>query len=149
MKLRVYLDTSVFSAYYDEKLPDRMMATREFWARLSEFEISTSELSEEELSNAPEKDLRNKFEILIKDAKIHKITNEMVILARQYISKGIFSPAMFNDALHVSAAVLTRQDVLLSWNFRHLVNRRRRSQVNEVDISLGLPAIDIVAPPEI
>ena len=54
-----------------------------------------------------------------------------------------------NDALHVAAAVLTRQDVLLSWNFKHLVNRRRRAQINEENISLGLPTIEIVAPPEI
>jgi glycogen operon protein len=48
---------------------------------------------------------------------------------------------MYNHAVHVAAAVLTRQDVLVSWNFRHLVNRRRRAQVNEVNISLGLPMI--------
>ena len=49
----------------------------------------------------------------------------------------------------MAAAVLTRQDVLLSWNFKHLVNRRRRAQINEENISLGLPTIEIVAPPEI
>jgi len=56
---------------------------------------------------------------------------------------------MYNDALHVAAAVLTRQDVLLSWNFKHLVNRRRRARINEYNISVGLPAVEIVAPPEV
>ena len=56
---------------------------------------------------------------------------------------------MLNDAIHVAAAVMTRQDVLLSWNFKHLVNRRRRGMVNQVNISKGLPTIEIVAPPEI
>ena len=51
--------------------------------------------------------------------------------------------------IRMAAAVLTRQDVLLSWNFKHLVNRRRRAQINEENISLGLPVIEIVAPPEI
>jgi hypothetical protein len=37
----------------------------------------------------------------------------------------------------VAAAVLTQQDVLLSWNFEHLVNRHRRAQINEGNISLG------------
>jgi len=45
--------------------------------------------------------------------------------------------------------VLTRQDVLLSRNFKHLVNRRRRAQVNEVNVSLSLPMIEVLAPPEI
>ena len=70
-------------------------------------------------------------------------------LAASYVSAGTFTAAMYNDALHVAAAVLTRQDVLLSWNFKHLVNRRRRAQINEENISLGLPTIEIVAPPEI
>jgi hypothetical protein len=39
--------------------------------------------------------------------------------------------------------------VLLSWNFKYLVNWRRRGQINDANISLGLPTIDIVAPPEI
>ena len=55
---------------------------------------------------------------------------------------------MYNDALHVAGAVLTQQDVLLSWNFKHLVNRRR-AQINEGNISIGLRTIEIVAPPEI
>ncbi len=56
---------------------------------------------------------------------------------------------MLNDAVHVAAAVFTRHDILLSWNFKHMVNRIRRAKVNEVNISLGLPIIEILAPPEI
>ena len=41
------------------------------------------------------------------------------------------------------------QDILLSWNFKHMVNRRRRIKINEVNVSLGLPNIEIIAPPEI
>jgi hypothetical protein len=41
--------------------------------------------------------------------------------------------------LHVAACVLTLQDILVSWNFRHLVNRRRRALINEVNIARGLP----------
>lgn len=44
MKLRVYLDTSVFSAYYDDRLADRQTATKEFWSRLGEFDAATSEV---------------------------------------------------------------------------------------------------------
>ena len=70
-------------------------------------------------------------------------------LAHNYVAAGLFHQAMFNDALHVATAILTRQDVLLSWNFRYLVNRRLRAQVNQLSISLGLPTIEIIAPPEI
>ena len=84
----------------------------------------------------------------LQNVAIHPLTEEMGDLARRYVASGVFTPAMFNDALHVAAAVLTRQDVLVSWNFKHLVNRRRRAQVNQVNVLMGLPTIDIVAPPE-
>lgn len=44
MKLRIYLDTSVISAYFDDRAPDRMVETKAFWLKLSEFEVSISSL---------------------------------------------------------------------------------------------------------
>ncbi len=49
MKLRVYLDTSVFSALYDERTTDRRGQTEEFWGRRGQFDIATSELAVKEL----------------------------------------------------------------------------------------------------
>lgn len=86
---------------------------------------------------------------LVDSITVHPVTDMMRSLAKSYIDSGVFTEVMYNDAVHVAAAVLTRQDVVLSWNFRHLVNRRRRAQINEVNISLGLATIDIVAPPEV
>ena len=149
MKLRVYLDTSVFSAYYDDQVAERQAATKEFWAQLKEFDVATSDVASQELAQTRDEALRSKFQRLLDSVIIHPVTGEMRELARHYIVTGVFSPGMFNDALHVAAAVATRQDVMLSWNFRHLVNRRRRSQVNQVNVSLSLPTIEIIAPPEI
>ena len=65
------------------------------------------------------------------------------------MDRGIFGPALRNDALHVAAAVVSRQDIPVSWNFKHLVNRRRRALVNEVNVVHGYPSIEIISPPEI
>ena len=48
MKLKLYLDTSVFSAYLDDRAPDRRAQTVEFWERLTVFDACTSELAREE-----------------------------------------------------------------------------------------------------
>jgi hypothetical protein len=48
MKLRMYFDTSVFSAYDDDQMPDRQHQTEDFWGRLDAFEAATSELAREE-----------------------------------------------------------------------------------------------------
>ena len=149
MKLRVYLDTSVFSAYFDDRVTDRQAETELFWQRLNQYEVSTSELAHEELLQTNTPDLRAKLLKMLEPFFVHPVTPEMKELARFYIAGSAFSPVMFNDALHVAAAVMTRQDVLLSWNFKHLVNRRRRAIINQLNISKGLPTVDIIAPPEI
>jgi predicted nucleic acid-binding protein len=149
MILQVYLDTSVFSAYYDEKATDRRTQTEEFWARRSQFAVSTSELAREELERTPHTTRRLALLGLLDGLTIHPVTDAIRALAVHYIQAGVFTEVMYNDAVHVAAAVLTRQDVLLSWNFKHLVNRHRRAQIRDANISLGLPTIDILAPPEI
>ena len=149
MALRVYLDTSVFSAYFDEAVSDRRTQTEDFWKRRSEFELSTSVVAREELEQTPDPARRLQLITLVDGVTVHPVTDMMRSLAKSYIHSNIFTEVMYNDAVHVAAAVLTRQDVLLSWNFRHLVNRRRRAEINEVNVSLGLPTIDIVAPPEV
>ena len=149
MKLRIYLDTSVFSAYFDDRAPDRRVQTEEFWTRIAAFEASTSELAKDELEKTPDPQRRAKLLQLLNKLSIHPITEEITELARRYVRAGVFTPIMLNDAVHVAAAVLTRQDILVSWNFRHMVNRVRRAKVTEVNISVGLPSIEIIAPPEI
>lgn len=149
MKLRIYLDTSIFSAYYDDRAPDRRTQTEEFWARIATFEASTSELTREELEKTPDPDRRRKLLKLLDSLIVHPISDEVKKLAQQYVQARVFTPVVLNDAAHVAAAVLTRQDILLSWNFKHMVNRVRRAKVNQVNISLGLPTIEILAPPEI
>lgn len=149
MKLRVYLDTSVLSAYCDERAPERMTETREFWAKLTEAEASTSDVVFDEIERTPDEIRRSLMLGLLADTVQIPVTQEMHELAARYIQHGLFGPVMYNDALHVAVAVLSRQDIVLSWNFKHLVNRRRRAQVNEVNVLLGLPTIEILAPSEL
>jgi predicted nucleic acid-binding protein len=149
MKLRIYLDTSVFSALYDERAPDRKSLTQEFWRGIESFLCSASELTVAEIKDTPDPGLRARMEGLLAGFQIHPISDEMRTLAESYIRAGAFTRAMVDDAIHVAAATVTRQDILLSWNFRHLVNRRRRAIVNGVNMNLGMPAIDILSPPEV
>jgi len=148
MALRVYLDTSVFSAYADDRLPERQRETREFWSRRRAFQLATSELARRELLQISAPQVRRRMLRLLGAVRVHALTAEMDRLAGRYLQLRVFSPAMRADALHVAAAVLTGHDVLLSWNFRHLVNVRRRAKVNEVNRREGLRAIEIAAPSE-
>jgi predicted nucleic acid-binding protein len=143
------MDTSVFSAYFDDRAPDRKALTEQFWRNLDAYKAATSSLAVEELRQTNDLQLRAKMESLIVGLNIITVTDEMAELAEKYIAAGAFTETMYNDAVHVAAATLSRQDVLVSWNFRHLVNRRRRAVVCGVNAAEGLPAIDILSPPEL
>jgi predicted nucleic acid-binding protein len=149
MKLKIYIDTSVFSAFFDDRAPDRKALTEQFWQTLSTYDSSISSLAVDELRQTNDLQLRARMESLIAGINIIDVTDEMTELAEKYVAAGAFTQTMYNDAVHVAAATLTRQDVLVSWNFRHLVNRRRRPVVCSVNATEGLPAIDILSPPEL
>ena len=101
------------------------------------------------MDNTPNADRRKRLLELLDKLTVHSVAPEMKKLAESYVRAGVFTALMMNDAVHVAAAVLTRQDILLSWNFKHLVNRVRRAKINQVNVSQGLPTIEIIAPPEI
>lgn len=107
VKLRIYLHTSVFSAYYDDRAPDRKAQTEEFWRRLDNFEAATSELTRQEIDQTSDLNRRAQLLKLLDGLMLYPITDEMRELARHYITADVFTPVMLNDALHVAAAVVT------------------------------------------
>lgn len=149
MKQRIYLDTSVLSALHDVRAPERRLQTEGFWAALGAYEASTSELTRLEINDTPDRELRDRMLNSLSALSVFPITAAMRSLAGAYIAAGIFPTTQEPDAIHVAAAVLTRHDVLLSWNFKHLVNRRRRALVNATNISLGAATVDIISPLEL
>jgi hypothetical protein len=124
MRLRVYVDTTVVSAAEDVRAPDRQQRTLEFFARVDEFELMSSELLRTELLQTPDEVRRQMLLKRLTDIKIVNIDDAMQTLADQYVEASIIPIAYHDDAVHIAAAVLSGVDVLVSWNFRHLVNRR-------------------------
>lgn len=149
MKLRVYIDTTVVSAAEDIRAPERMAQTLAFFARADEFELATLDLTRQELAATPDSRRRDRLLERIAPVSSIAIAAEMLTLAKEYVVQEIIPAAYEDDALHIAAAVLSGQEILASWNFRHLVNRRRRSMVNLLNSSRGLPTIEILTPPEL
>jgi len=85
MKLRVYTDTSVFSAYFDDRAADRNSLTREFWQNLGAYECATSDLAVEELRQTADLQLRAQMESLLAGFQIIPVTDEMRTLAEKYL----------------------------------------------------------------
>lgn len=53
------------------------------------------------------------------------------------------------DAQHIATATISRVDVLVSWNFKHIVNLEKIHGYNSVNLRLGYPILEIRTPIEV
>jgi hypothetical protein len=65
------------------------------------------------------------------------------------LQHGILSPKHFADARHIALATVARADVLVSWNFRHVVNFEKIRRFNAVNLEMGYALITIHSPQEV
>jgi predicted nucleic acid-binding protein len=148
-KLELYLDTSVISAYIDERDAVRQEMTRRFWLELPYYAGHICPIVLDEISKTLDAARREQMLALARSLIVLPWQEEMERLAEAYVAQGAFTPVLMQDARHVAAAVVSGIPVLLSWNFRHLVNRTRRIRVNLVNSERGYEQIEIIAPPEL
>jgi len=148
MKSKVYLDTSVISALFDERTPERLLMTSALWAKLNDYEVFISELVLEELERTNEA-VRDKMLNSVKDFKVLVISEKEEILANIYVEQGIFPEKYFDDALHVALASVNQIGILISWNFTHLVKLKTRRLVSIVNLKEDYMPVEIISPPEL
>lgn len=147
-KIRVYVDTSVFGGTQDEEFAE---ASKRFFERVRAggLRVLVSQMTADELADAPlsvQGILRR-----LPDASIERIAagQEALELAQAYISADALSSAQRADAIHVATATVARADLILSWNFKHIVNFDRIHKFNAVNLMRGYPQIEIRSPLEV
>ena len=148
MKLQIYIDTSVFGGYYDKEFDE---VTIQLFDRIrnKDFIVCVSDITISELEFAPEK-VRNLLNEIPQDC-IQKIelTKDAYELAQTYISEKVVGKTSFTDAQHIATATVNRADVLISWNFKHIVNLDRIRGYNSVNLRFNYPIIEIRSPKEL
>ena len=77
------------------------------------------------------------------------INDEVETLALNYIKEKIISEKYLLDAYHIAAGTINRVDVLVSWNFKHMVNLLKIKSYNSVNLKYGYGLIDIRCPLEL
>jgi len=75
--------------------------------------------------------------------------DEAAELAGEYLSRGIVGPGSRADAEHVALATVAQADILVSWNFKHIVNVGRIRHFHAVNIELGYGTPEIRTPLEV
>ena len=142
---RVYVDTSVFGGCEDEEFrePSRMLFDR---FRRGDLTLVFSRTTLEELHHAPQR-VRMALEAVPGEhTEFLETSADVEQLAEHYLAAGVVGRSMRDDAVHIAFATLAKTDVLVSWNFRHLVNPRRIHLVNAVNRELQHPSPKIRTP---
>jgi len=147
-RIRVYVDTSVFGGTQDKEFSAESCRFFE-QTQKGGFIILLSAETMRELSKSP-KAVREVWEGLLPEfVEEVEINSEVVELAEEYVRSNVLKKASLSDALHVAAATVANADLILSWNFKHIVNFNRIRGFNSVNIRLGYRSVTIMSPKEI
>ncbi len=145
---RIYLDTSVFGGYFEPEF--------ELWTKLlfdkfatGQFKMLYSEMTEIELTNAPQNVRELVKKIPVRHIEFLDITKETNQLAGSYIKENVVGKSSRPDCLHIAIATLNNADLLASWNFKHIVNINRIRGYNSVNYKFGYKILEIRTPREI
>ncbi|RRO17705.1 PIN domain-containing protein [Flavobacteriaceae bacterium 14752] len=147
-KQRIYLDTSVFGGYFDDEFQEW---TKPLFERINngEFTILISTMLDEELEFAPDQiknllsNLKDSFTEFLKDK------DEAISLATEYIDENVVGKTSYADCLHIALATIYQADLLVSWNFKHIVNVERIRGYNSINLKNGYKQLDIRSPREL
>ncbi len=145
-RLKLYVENSVISMYYQDDAPYLRDLTRQFWKEiLPDFDVNISETVLDEIRATDDIKLRKSLEKLIKNFKVIEITKEIVQLADTYLSHRHLPRG---DALHIASASLGDIDFLVTWNLRHIFKRGTQEMVREINTKTRISIPTIVTPEE-
>ena len=147
--MKMYLDTSVISALFDDRNPERQALTEEFFSRIDIYDVYISELTIAEIESTPDQSLKNKMKQIIKDFSVLEINESVEELAKECVNYGAVPESYQEDAYHIAVAILNEMDYLISWNFRHIVRRITKDIVRMISTLRNLKQVEIAAPGEL
>jgi hypothetical protein len=145
--LRVYADTSVYGGVFDEEFAE---PSRTFFehVRAGRYRLVRCPLLDDELGDAPPQ-VRHWYEQFEVSSERVEVSEAAVLLQQEYLGTGIVDRRWEADALHVAVATVSGCRLIVSWNFKHIVNFRKIPLYNGVNLSRGFAAIGIYSPQEV
>ena len=148
MKVRIYTDTSVVGGCEDEEFAEHSIRLMEGFIS-GDLVLVLSSLTVQELAAAPtevRRRLASVPEAHIETLQLDAQANE---LAEAYVAAGVLAATMRADAQHIAIATVGRVDVLVSWNFKHIVRLEKIRLFNAVNVESGYRELSIRSPREV
>lgn len=145
---RVYIDTSVLGGCFDAEFAAWSNALMSDF-RLGRLGPVVSELIEAELADAPGNVQDVYVDLLMLDPEVVPLTNSALALADIYQQRGILTPKFYDDGVHIALATIAEVDLLVSWNFKHIVHFDKIRLFNAVNLEQGYKSLAIYSPREV
>ena len=146
-RLRIYVDTSVFGGCFDREFAEWSKALMEDF-RSRSFQPVVSDVTAAEIALAPEP-VRELFYDILHLCKNLSVSEDALELLSAYEAHGILGRRFQNDMLHIAVATVGEVDVLVSWNFKHIVRLDKIRLFNGVNLELGHKPLTIYSPREV
>ena len=151
MKQRVYLDSTIFSFYYDNR-PDcihRRNVTVDWLDNQSNyFELYTSLFTIDEISN-PVYPGWEKVSAKSGGIPLLKVNDDLKGIIKIYLDNKLMPEDDAGDAAHLAIASYYEMDFLLTWNCHHLANVNKIRHVRTINLRLGLMTPEIITPEQL
>jgi hypothetical protein len=143
--IQIYVGTSVFGGVYDDEFA---VQSQKFFKEVQSgrFMVLISQVTLDELSDAPKRVQEVLESIDPKMVREVPVDEVAFSLAQAYIKHEAVTEKWLDDALHVAVATLAGAELILSWNFKHIVNFDRIRKFNGVNLLLGYRQVDIRSP---
>jgi predicted nucleic acid-binding protein len=148
-KLKIYLETSVISHLDQQDVPDKMNDTLILWEEIKagKYDVFLSERVISEIMDSNEQKMSCMLEYISQiDYVVLEADNNVMEYAKTLTSESIMTENHFDDCLHIAYAVVNDCDMILSWNFRHIVRAKTINGVRYISSLLGYRDIGIYAP---
>jgi len=150
-KKKLYLDTSVISYLRQEDAPVQMAETQQFWKILKadRYDVFISNATIIELSNCAEPKRTELLALLEEIEYTHIDTegNKEIAAITIEVEKFKIVPAKkVLDRLHIASAIYTGCNIIVSWNFEHMVNVKTIDGVRMVCLANNTAPVDIYTP---
>ncbi len=144
----VYIDTSVIGGCFDHEFsPWSNGLMKDFL--LKNFKPVVSELVSAEIEDAPEYVKSKYAELLTLNPEILKINEESLALADIYQERNILTPKFYDDGIHIALASVAEVDIVVSWNFKHIVHYDKIRMFNAVNLEFAYKQLQIYSPREV
>lgn len=147
-KMKIYVDTSVIGGCCDSEFQEWSNKLLEDF-RERRYLLFLSVLTDIEIENAPDEVKTIYEEFISYSTETLELSKEAEELSEIYLNRGILSLNYLDDARHIAMATVSGIDLLVSWNFKHIVHFDKIQRFNAVNIEMGYKPILIYSPREV